>query len=85
MVLTPTERSLRARIGAYALHALYDRYETTKAASAAARSALNARLLNEIDPDNSLSPEERDRRLGYARKAHFAVTIPCGTVQIPVE
>ncbi len=68
MTLSPASRSLRARIGAYALHAKHDARETT----AAARAAALARFEREVDPDGKLLPAERARRAGFARKAHFA-------------
>ena len=44
----------------------------TAPARAAAQDALAERLLAEIDPESILSPDERARRLGHARSAHFA-------------
>ena len=46
-----------------------------RALTAHARKAvanLNERLLLEIDPDRTLSPEGRARRLAHARKAYFS-------------
>ncbi len=68
MVLTPTERSLRARIGAFSLHAAYDSRELTKPA----RRAFLARFEAEVDPEGVLTPQERQRRAEMARRAHFA-------------
>ncbi len=68
MVATPTELSLRARIGAYSLHAQRDPRETTKAA----RRAFLGKFESEVDPDGILPEEERQRRALAARKAHFA-------------
>ncbi len=68
MVLTPTELSLRARIGAYSLHAQHDPTETTKPA----RAAFLAGFEREVDPEGALPPAERTRRAGAARKAYFA-------------
>ena len=65
--LTPSERVLRARMAAYALHARHDPRETTKPA----RAAFNQRFLDEVDPDRSLPKRERLRRADAARKAHF--------------
>jgi hypothetical protein len=64
-------RSQIARIGAHALHAQYDSKELTRAGRAASAAALDERLLSVIDPESKLSPAERERRLGHARKAHF--------------
>lgn len=71
-MLSATERTLRARIGAHQLHARYSGTEITAPARLAAQTALNARLLAEIDPDHALTERERERRLGHARKSHFA-------------
>ncbi len=65
--LTPAERSLRGRIGAYALHARHDARATT----AAARLAFSRRFLDLVDPGRLLSEEERTRRVEAARKAYF--------------
>lgn len=61
------------RIGAYALHASHDPRITTAPGRAAAATALDLKLLQEIDAAEPNLPEaERERRLGYARRAHFA-------------
>lgn len=65
--LTPAERSLRARIGAYALHAQHDPRQTT----AAARAAFLQRFVREVDPHLRLTAPERLRRAEAARKAYF--------------
>ena len=65
MVLSPAERSLRARIGAYSLHAQHDPRETTKAP----RSTFLAKFLAGIPAD--LPEGERQRRATAARRAHF--------------
>ncbi len=65
--LTPAERSLRGRMGAYVVHARYDPRQTT----AAARAAFLKRFLDEVDPDRVLPEPERLRRAGAARKAYF--------------
>lgn len=54
------------------MHARNDARVTTAPARAAARTKLDTALLNEIDPDNKLSADERERRLQHARSAHFA-------------
>jgi hypothetical protein len=63
--LTAAQRSLRARIGALALHA---QGGTNTAAATRARLA---RFEREVDPDGSLPPEERARRASLARKAYM--------------
>jgi hypothetical protein len=65
--LTPEERTLRARLGAYRLHALHDPKETTKKA----RAAFATRFEREVDPDGVLSSSERARRAEAARRAYF--------------
>ena len=62
------ERSLRARLAAYALHAQRDPRETT----ANGRAAFLARFDREVDPEGLLEPDERQRRAEQARRAYFA-------------
>jgi hypothetical protein len=62
------ERSLRARLAAYALHAQHDPRETT----ANGRAAFLARFDREVDPEGLLEPDERRRRAEQARRAYFA-------------
>jgi hypothetical protein len=59
---------LRARIGAYRLHATHDSRETT----AKARETFLTRFEREVDPDGTLPEGERQRRAECARKAYFA-------------
>lgn len=66
------ERSLRARIAAHALHSRVDSTELTRPAREASRRRLDEALLAEIDPNDEMPESERVRRLGHARKAHFA-------------
>jgi hypothetical protein len=61
------ERSLRARLAAYALHAQRDPRETT----ANGRAAFLARFDREVDPRGLLEPDERRRRAEQARRAYF--------------
>jgi len=65
-LLSPTERKLRARAAAYALHAQGG--TSTKAGT----TAFLARFDREVDPDGLLTPEERARRAGLALKSHMA-------------
>lgn len=65
--LTPAERTLRARMGAYVVHARYDPRQTT----APARAAFMKRFLDEVDPERLLPEPERLRRAASARKAYF--------------
>ena len=61
-------RALRGRIGAHRLHATHDPRETTKAA----RQAFWSSFERDVDPEGVLDPDERARRAGHARAAHFA-------------
>ena len=65
--LTPAQRSQRSRLAAHVLHSRYDSRKLTQAA----RDKFQSRFENEVDPDNVLSKEERERRAGHARKAFF--------------
>lgn len=65
--LTAEQRVLRARLGAYRLHATHDPTETTKKA----RAAFAARFEREVDPEKLLAPGERARRAEAARRAYF--------------
>jgi hypothetical protein len=71
-MLSPTERRLRGRIGGLRVHALNDSAAIAARARTGQTEALNARLLAEIDPAGQLAPEERERRLSFARRAHYA-------------
>ena len=67
-VQSPAERSLRARLAAYAMHAQHDARETT----ANGRAAFLGRFEVEVDPEGRLDSEERCRRAKQARRAYFA-------------
>jgi hypothetical protein len=66
--MTPRERSLRARVGAFAQQARHDTRETTKNA----RAAFNARFEDQVDPDRILPEPERLRRAEAARRSYMA-------------
>ena len=66
--MNATERRLRARIGGLTLAATHDPRDYT----AAAREAFLSRFEREVDPDGTLSSEERERRGQAARRAYFA-------------
>ena len=68
MALTPSERSIRARIAAHILHAQRNPQETT----AAARQAFLSSFELQADPTGSLDPAERKRRAQHLRKAYFS-------------
>jgi hypothetical protein len=69
--LTPEQRSLRGRIGAFALHA------QGKTSTAAGTQAFLARFAREVEAaaearGERLTAGETDRRARLARRAHFA-------------
>lgn len=63
--MTPVERSLRSRLGAYTLHA------AGKTNTAPARRAFLSKFELEVDPDGVLAPAVRAKRAEAARKAHM--------------
>jgi hypothetical protein len=65
--LTPEQRALGARMGAYAMHAKHDPRRTTQAG----RDSFLARFERGVDPDGVLPAEERARRAEAARRAYF--------------
>src|SRR6266487_1892281 len=65
--LSPVERTLRARLAAHTMHAKHDARKTT----ANGRATFLARFEAEVDPEGTLSPEERRRRAEHARSAYF--------------
>lgn len=72
-MLTHSQRSLRAQIGALSMHGRHDVNGVSTPGRVVANARLDARLLAEIDErDPGLPEAERQRRLGYLRKAHFA-------------
>ena len=66
--LTPSERSMRARLAAHKMHAAHNPVETT----AAGRVKFNQRFEDEVDPDRVLPEPERLRRAESARKGYYA-------------
>lgn len=64
-MLSPSERKLRARIGALSLHA------QGKTNTGPATAAFKAKFYDQVDPDRTLPEAERDRRAGLARQAHM--------------
>jgi len=67
--ITPEQRSLRARIAAYAKWA---RTADRAGATAPARRAFLSRFEAEVDPEGKLPPDVRARLAASARKAYFA-------------
>ena len=66
--LTPSERVLRARVGAYMSWATTS---DRTARTAPARKAALERFERQVDPDGTLPPQERALRAEAARKAYF--------------
>ncbi len=66
--LTPTERSLRARLAAHEMHSRNDGFAITAAARAAGPGEI-AYWLAKLDSD--LPESERLRRAGHLKKAHY--------------
>lgn len=65
MALTPSERTLRARLAAHAQHA------QGKTNTKPALAAFLNRFEREVDPDGTLDPKERARRAAHARKSYM--------------
>ena len=63
------DRSLIARLAA---HESWANTADPSARTAPARRAMLDRFERQVDPDGVLSPGERARRAGHARKAYFA-------------
>lgn len=63
----PSQRTLQARLAAYAMHARHDGREVT----ANARKAFTERFEREVDPDGVLPVAERQRRAEHAMRAHM--------------
>jgi len=67
--LTPSERSLRARL---AVHTSWARTSDRSARTAPARRAALQRFERQVDPDGVLAPDERAQRAQQAMRAHMA-------------
>lgn len=65
---TPKERSLLAEIAA---HTSWARTENRTARTAPARAGLRAKFAREVDPNGSLTPAERARRVDSMMRAHM--------------
>lgn len=65
--MSPSQRSMLARLAAHAMHARTDGREAT----ANARRALVERFEREVDPDGVLPTRERQRRAQHAMRAHM--------------
>ena len=64
------ERSMTTRIAAHRVHA------AGKTNTAPGRKACLDRFEREVDPEGTLSPEERHKRAEHARKAYFTSLAP---------
>jgi hypothetical protein len=67
--LTPSERSLRARL---AVHTSWARTSDRSARTAPARRAALQRFESQVDPDGVLPLAERAQRAEQAMRAHMA-------------
>lgn len=67
MPLTPEQRSLRSRLAAFTMHSRNDSGEIARRA----QRGLLARFEREVDPTDSLSPVERERRPWSLYRAHM--------------
>ena len=65
--LSPSERTLRARIAAETLHSKYDSRDLTEPA----RKSFMQRFEIQVDPNGELPEAERIRRAEHARRAYF--------------
>lgn len=65
--LSPSQRTMRARLAAHAMHARHDGREIT----VNARKAFAERFEHEVDPDGVLPVAERQRRAEHAMRAHM--------------
>ncbi len=63
--LTSSERTLRARAAALAMHS------QGATNTVPARAAMERRFLDEVDPDRTLPEAERNRRAALARRRYF--------------
>lgn len=68
MTMTPAERALKGRMGAYLSWA---NTENPSARTKPGRDAFLARFEREVDPNNELPEAERKRRAEFKRKAHM--------------
>lgn len=66
--LSPSERSLRARLAA---HESWAKTEDRTARTHAGRESFYRRFEDEVDPERTLPEEERRKRAESARKAYY--------------
>ena len=78
MTMSPAAMSLRGRIGAHTLHATRDPRQTTSNA----RQAFLKRFEDQVDPEGTLSPEERAQRAQHcAEGPHGEAGVEVGADQ----
>ena len=65
--LTPTQRTMRARIAANTRWS----QESPTATAARGQAGLMAKFVDQVDPDRVLPEAERNRRAEAARRAHM--------------
>jgi hypothetical protein len=70
--MSTSDASDRRQIARMAAHASWAATPDRSARTAPARAALLARFEQQVDPEQQLTPFERQRRAEHARKAHFA-------------
>ncbi|MER7500502.1 hypothetical protein AB0L05_27970 [Nonomuraea pusilla] len=68
MTMTPAERAMKGRMGAYLSWA---NTENPSARTKPGRDAFLARFEHQVDPNGELPVEERKRRAEQLRKAHM--------------
>ena len=68
--LSPTERTMQARIAANVKHATTDGRDATAAARAASPGS-DEYWLDKVDPERELAIKERRKRARNAKSAHF--------------
>ncbi len=68
--LTPSQRSLQARMAASAKHAKTDGRDATAAARVASPGSDDYWISN-VDPNGDLSAKEREKRARNAKREHF--------------
>jgi hypothetical protein len=78
VALTPAQRSQRARLASLTRWSRED----PRPAAKHARAAQDEKLRDEIDSDRALPPDELERRVAAARRAHMlALALKSSTVR----
>lgn len=71
-MLTPEERTAKSLGGKIGAHRRWASETDRVAATAPARQGFRAKLARDADPDGTLGPVERAKRVDNALKAHMA-------------